>query len=327
MRKARNARVEKKRWPAMAIGMLGGRRPLIMAAVYTFGINLLALTGPAYMLALYNWILPSGKREELLAATLIMLALYALSASIDILRERLLLRCAQRIHYRLSIAAARRLRPIPVLELADIRAFLAGHGPSALCDLPWIPLYLVALLLLHPLFCVLAATGTASLIGCVLLMERSVRQAGTPQQSAGQRWPYEQEALARKTAAALLRALRPTLQSAMLGLGAYLVMEGNCHSATVLASAIILPRLLNPIEVILAQRQGLTGALASAERLRSLLAAPNMHRGSMHRGSQSQTAPRQAGVRIVLRRSGDYARSATRDSARSTSSVLRPTAQ
>lgn len=334
MPKAHNERVEQKRWLARAIGLLGGRRPLVMASVYTLGINLLALAGPAYMLALSQWILPSGKPVYLLAATLMMLAVCALGASIDILRERLFLRCAQLAHHRLSIVAARRSGPYPVLELAGIRAFLAGQGPSALCDLPWIPLYLAALMLLHPLFFVVAAAGTASIVGCVLLIERSVRRAGAARQftgqhslrrafpARGQQWPDEQEALARKTAAALLRALRPSLQSAMLGLGAYLVMEGNSHSTSVLAAAIILPRLLNPIEVILAQRQDFTRALASAERLRSLLAAPKTH----NRTQSPNTLP-QRGVTIVLRRSGDYARNATREGTRSMSSVLRPTAQ
>jgi hypothetical protein len=124
--------------------------------------------------------------------------------------------------------------------------------------------------------------------------------------------------------AANLRALRPALQSTMLGLGGYLVMTGACHSASVVASAIILPRLLSPIETILAQRQILAAAHASAGRLAYRLASLPAGSGRNPPAGR-QSAP--GDVRIVLRRSGDYARKATRGGARSVSSDLRPTAQ
>jgi ABC-type multidrug transport system fused ATPase/permease subunit len=125
--------------------------------------------------------------------------------------------------------------------------------------------------------------------------------------------------------AALIRAFRPALQSTMLGLGGYLVMTGACQAASVVASAIILPRLLTPIETILVQWQVLAAAHASADQLSSRLASLPGSGESRAPGIVRQSAP--AGVRIVLRRSGDYARSATRGGAASASSDLRPTAQ
>jgi len=40
----------------------------------------------------------------------------------------------------------------PQRDLDQVRAFLAGAGPGALFDLPWIPLYVAICFLFHPLW-------------------------------------------------------------------------------------------------------------------------------------------------------------------------------
>jgi ABC-type protease/lipase transport system fused ATPase/permease subunit len=215
------------------------------------------------------------------------------------------------------------------------------------------PLYLGVMFLLHPLFGLLASMGAVSLIGCALVADRrSAIPARAAAQLAARRWALvasldpasaqacrswlalnarlrdAQEAAARPTviSAALLRALRPSLQSAMLGLGAYLVMTGACHPAETLAASILLARTLGPLETAIAHWRCLAAALDSATQLYALLSVGPEPAQPKPCTDTSATVGR---VQIVLRSKNAYARRAigADAGARSTSSDLRPTAE
>ena len=285
---------------ARAVALAGGRRVIVAVGTYTACINLLALTGPAYMLVLYGHVVPSGSRGELVAATVVMVALYLTGAAAETARQNLVRKSAQRLERPLR-ARARSLSPAHAHELGVIRNFLQGPAPTAFCDVPFVPLYVACLLLLHPMFCVLAVVGAACLAAPLNAAETQAPGRNPPH-------PFSID-VAR-------RALRPTLPSLMLGLGAYLMMSGACHAGSAFAAAIILQRMLGPVEALLVHWPSAKAARASAHRL---LHASHAHAPCAH------AQPRE--IRIVLRRSGDYARSATRGGATSASSDLRPTAQ
>ncbi len=287
-----------RNFAANALQLIGGRRPLLAAALCTAGVNVLALTGPAYMLLLYDRVLPAHAGRQLLVLTLLMLLLYGLGARLDLARHGIFAGCARRVDRRLSTQLVKRMRPIAVRDLDHVRAFLTGQAPAALCDLPWMPLYLGVMFLLHPLFGLLASTGAASLVACALVADRrSAAPARAAAQLAARRWAPvaslnpasaqacrswlvlnarlrdAQDAAARPTvvSTALLRALRPALQSAMLGLGAYLVMTGACRPAEMLAASIMLTRALGPLETAIAHWRCLAAARDSAAQLYALL--------------------------------------------------------
>jgi ATP-binding cassette subfamily C protein len=316
-------------------------------ATCTIGINALSLAGPLYMLLLHERVLPARDLNALLALTAIMLMLYACGAAFDLARQRVFARCARRIDFKLAARMARRLGNTPVRDLDQVRAFLIGQGPPALCDLPWLPLYAAAMLALHPLFGVLAGVAALATAGCLLIAARLSR---VPElraaRSAEKRWRHmsmpgsrlhardwfrrnarlrrEQDAAARPTmaAAAIIRALRPSLQSATLGLGIYLAMTGACAPASILAASIIMPRVIGPIELVFMHWRGLKAAHTSAQRLQQHLAQP-----VPAREGQPYPPPR-PGVQIILRKSsGGQARSASGAGTRSMSSGLRPTAE
>jgi ABC-type protease/lipase transport system fused ATPase/permease subunit len=239
-------------------------RTLAIVAAHTLAINALALTGPAYLILLYNHVLPAGAVGELFAATAAMLGLYALGAGCDIARQRLLLQGR------------------------------FGQVAPALCDAPLTPVYLLLLVWLHPLLAALAVIAVVMVAGCVALIGNGgIAEPGRMLLVGG-----------------ILRGLRPALQSTMLGLGVYLVMAGSCCPARVFAATILLPRVIGPIETIATHWRMLRSAFQDAK-------SPNPAR--------SAAAP--AGFTIIVRRSGDYARKATRGGTRSMSSDLRPTAQ
>lgn len=284
-----------------AITLAGGPRVIAAVGAYTTCINLLALTGPAKMLVLYGHVVPSGSNEELAAVTAVMIALFLAGAAAEIARQDLVRKSAKRLERTLG-AHARALASVPAHDFGNIRNFLLGPAPTAFCDVPFVPLYLACLLLLHPMFCALAVFGTACLAALV-----SAPQGHGPNGRPSRRLFLD---VAR-------RALRPMLQSMTLGLGAYLVMNGCCHAGSAFAAAIALQRMLGPADALLTHLPSSRAALASTRRL--LAAAPRSH--------AAPTPAKLGEIRIVVRRSRDYARNATRGGATSASSDLRPTAQ
>jgi len=275
--------------------LAGGWRPVLAAGLYTAAINVLALTGPLYTLLLYGFVLPAHAGDRLLALTVLMLVLYGLSAWLDLARLSVFANCARSIDRALSPRIATSGAPGANRDLDRISVFFCGQAPAALCDLPWTPLYLGLMFALHALLGLLAILGAASLTACVYFAERS----GSP-----------------LLAGAALRALRPALQSAMLGLGAYLAMTGACHPASMFAASIMLGRMLAPLEMAIVHWRSFAAVRESVARLRAgLSAAPG--------NTQPLRPPR---IQIVLRPRG-YARRASGVTAASPASGLRPTAE
>ncbi len=317
----------------------------------TAGINLMALTGPAYMVVLYDRVLNTRDAQYLAGMTALMLVLYALGAGLDIVRHGVLLRCAQRTDRTLSaLLLGKRGNARAIADLDRLRAVLGGHAPAALCDLPWVPLYLCVLFLLHPLFGLLAVMGGVLPVACLIIAERrsavparqaaqlNVQRCALPTSSRGTRSRWflvnarlreAQDAIVWPTlvTAAMLRSQRAALQSAMLGLGAYLVMSGACHPPAMLAASIILARVLGPLELAIAHWRSLAAARDSALRLYTLLTVaadrPSLPAPPMPTNG-SVAVPR---VQIILRSSGAHARRANCVGGKSASSDRRPTAE
>jgi ABC-type protease/lipase transport system fused ATPase/permease subunit len=332
-----------------ALRVAGGGRPLTAVFGCTAGINLMALTGPVYMAVLYDQVLGARDVQYLVGLTALMLLLYALSAGLDIVRHGILLRCAQRTDRALSaLLLGKRGSAWAIADLDRLRAVLAGHAPAALCDLPWVPLYLCVLFLLHPLFGLLAAMGGVLPFACLIVAERrsahharqvaqlSVQRCALPAATTGAtraRWLLAntrlreaQDAIVWPTlvTAAVLRSQRAALQSAMLGLGAYLVMSDACHPPAMLAAPIMLARFLGPMESAIAHWRSLAGACESALRLHALLAVAAERPRTPTPANRSVAVPR---LQIILRSSGAYARRASCAGGKSASSDLRPTAE
>ncbi len=98
---------------------------------------------------------------------------------LDIVRHGVLLRCAQRTDRTLSaLLLGKRGNARAIADLDRLRAILGGHAPAALCDLPWVPLYLCVLFLLHPLFGLLAAMGGVLPVACLIIGERRSARPG-----------------------------------------------------------------------------------------------------------------------------------------------------
>jgi len=282
---------------------------------------MLALTGPLYMLGIYDAVLPSRNVSLLTALTLAMLGLYTASGLLDCLRLRLMGRMAERVDRSLGarVFAVQQTLPLktrtrgdglqPMRDLDQLRAFLASPGPTALFDLPWIPLYLSAIFLMHALLGLLATAGALVLLGLMLVAEaRSTAPIAAATRSGARRWALA--AAARRNAEAVhamglegnlkrrwlglnarhrrdhlragrlanrigaaIKVARPALQSAMLGLGAYLAIHDQASPGTMIAASIVLSRALAPVEAAIAHWRGLVAARQAHGRLAALLDA------------------------------------------------------
>ncbi|MCB1360896.1 MAG: ATP-binding cassette domain-containing protein [Rhodobacteraceae bacterium] len=154
-----------------------GLRGLWIAA-FGFGAvsNLLLLTGPIFMLQVYDRVLPGRSVETLLALVALMAFLYAVMAVIDTARGRLIARIGARFRLRMEgalLAGGLRARtrdpptaPVSqaVNDLDSVQRVLTSGAAQAAMDLPWTALFLALLALVHPLLGWLALMGGAVLV-------------------------------------------------------------------------------------------------------------------------------------------------------------------
>jgi len=305
----------------VALALRESARRMIGVAVFSGVINILMLSGSLYMLQVYDRVIPSRNIATLLGLSLIVLFAYLVQGYFDAMRARMLCRIATlfdgalqgSIHSALAALPLRGVKPVlmqqPLRDLDQVRGFMSGMGPTAFLDMPWIPLFLVALFLFHPAIGFTALLGTAAIIAMTLLTERISRGAAkaamdmsaqrqvladTTQRNAEviralgmtdrltARWSqanerYLQENIRATDVYANLgsgaKALRYILQSGMLGIGAYLVVADRASGGIMIASSIMMGRALAPVEIALGSWKQLVAARQGLKRLRDICKA------------------------------------------------------
>jgi len=303
----------------VAAALAEARRRIMGIAGLSGTINLLTLSGPIYMLQVYDRVLPSRNVSTLLALSTLVLAAYALQGCLDAIRSRMLTRISALLDASLQepiYAALMRLSlkgaaPVtaqqPLRDLELVRAFLSGMGPTAFLDMPWLPIFLLVLFLFHPLIGSVAVIGAGLIVSTTLLAERqsrmfaggiakcSVERAGLADEirhnaevihvlgmngrfrSAWCRLNdahIEQGIPMRDVEAdigAAAKTLRYALQSAVLGVGAALVVGDRASGGIIIASSIMMGRALAPIEIALGTWKQLLSARGAVQRLREVL--------------------------------------------------------
>src|ERR1700757_2405690 len=170
-------------------GLRDSRRRMAGIALFSGVINLLMLSGSLYMLQVYDRVIPSRNLATLFGLSSMVLFAYLMQGYFEALRSRMLCRVAtlfdvglqEAIHTALATLPLRGAKPTvmqqPLRDLDQIRAFMSGMGPTAFLDMPWIPIFLIALFLFHPLIGVTALAGTVAIIAMTLLTERMSRAA------------------------------------------------------------------------------------------------------------------------------------------------------
>ncbi|MEL6871785.1 MAG: ABC transporter transmembrane domain-containing protein, partial [Pseudomonadota bacterium] len=180
--KALRLRRDGELWTAL----LQSRPALMSVGAFSFVINLLMLTGPLFMLQVYDRVMTSGSMPTLVALSLLTAALYGAIGVFEFIRSRVVVRVGlefdRRIADRVFRAALRRSvfgrgTSIAALrELDSIRQFVSGPGPLALFDVPWTPIYLLIIFAFHWMLGVAATIGAAILLVLAYVSERSSRE-------------------------------------------------------------------------------------------------------------------------------------------------------
>ena len=196
----------------------------------------------------------------------------------------------------------------PIRDLDSVRSFLSSNAPPALFDLPWLPLYLVILFAFHPLLGATALIGAVLLIVLTVFTDVLTRAptmeatrfavarnrlAEASRQNAevvvamglvrrmGDQWgDANRSYMAAQMQAsdvggglsALARVLRMILQSAVLAVGAFLVIRQEATPGIIIAGSILTARALAPVDLAIANWRSFVAARQSWQRLKKLLA-------------------------------------------------------
>ncbi|ODT82090.1 MAG: type I secretion protein [Pelagibacterium sp. SCN 64-44] len=220
-------------------------------------------------------------------------------------------RLAQRLFpamVRLKLVGSPALRSNPIHDLDVVRLFVSGPGAISLLDVPWVPIYLALAFFLHPLLGAFATAGGVIIAGLLVINElHSRRPAMETTDAAGKRAALTSDsesnaesiiamgmlgAIARRWGQAadqlvatqqrssdrtafygsITKGVRYLLQSAVLALGAYLVIQGDATGGVMIAASILTSRALAPIEQVVSQWRGFVNARQASARLNQILA-------------------------------------------------------
>lgn len=189
-------------------GSLGACRSHILAvAVFSVFVNLLMLTGPLFMLQVYDRVLASRSEETLAFLLLLVTGLFFLYGLLEFVRGRVLARAGARFQslldlrvfeavLRRSVVPAERALPNSAgRDLESIRMLLAGPAPFAVFDVPWTPIFMAAIFFFHPLLGTIAVGGGMVLIVLAAINQLRSRRPNAESQIAGNQAENFSEAL------------------------------------------------------------------------------------------------------------------------------------
>ncbi len=295
-----------------------GTTPLMFAGLFSLVSNLLYLALPIYTNLVYSRVLLSQSGATLFVLTFGVLFVFAVSAALDVIRQRVLIDfgvvfdryVSGRVFAALFDGVARRKlspRSQSLRDLDQFRAMLTGQAVSILFDVPWIPIFIVALFLINPLI------GAVSLIGSLLLLvlawmqdratrrvyEKSLEQtidsyaftdaalrnsevvrALGMLQTLGAEWSIRRNASNERSALAqeqqniysnVIRMIRMFVQILIIAVGAWLIIEQKIASGMLFANMIVSARALQPIDRLVASWNSLISGKAAYDRLVVLL--------------------------------------------------------
>jgi PrtD family type I secretion system ABC transporter len=295
----------------------GCRRYFLTALIFSLAINLLYLAAPLYMLQVYDRVISSASHVTLAMLTIVLLFALVALAGLDFVRARVLTRASMRLDRQMAArvltatveSSAKGATPTSqtLRDFDTFRQFVTGAGIHAIFDLPWAPIYIFVIFLLHPLLGAFALGSAIILIALAVLGQWRVRgPLGEANVQAArnyaftdmslrnsevvramgmmpgllQRWDRDRsQALERQVVASdraannasIVRFLRLSMQSLILGLGAYLVIDRLATVGVMFAASILLGRALQPVEQMVGGWRNMLSARGAFHRLKALL--------------------------------------------------------
>ena len=294
------------------------RREFLVVGVFSMVANLLMLTPTIYMLQVFDRVMVSHSQLTLLTVSLVAIFLFVVMAFAEWSRSRVLVQAGVRLDEQLSTRVFNAsfeanlnqagVNPSRAFgDLTEVRQFITGNGIFALFDVPWTPIYIAVLFLLHPWLGWLAivfALIQAALawfghrhtvkptqeVGLALMdansylqgklrnaevlesmgMIRNLRSHWNSRHQTYMECHNEAQDLTRRITA-WSKFVRYSQQSLSLGAGALLVIDGQISPGAMIASNVLMTRALAPIDLLVGSFRGFISAHAAFQRLEKLL--------------------------------------------------------
>lgn len=162
------------------------RKAFITVGLFSCILNLLMLTGPIFMLQVYDRVLSSRSVPTLVALAALAATLYAFWGLFEFLRHRVMSRAGYWLDQQLGEATFREWMaksiggeaegPRPLVDIAALRQFLSSPGLMGIFDAPWIPIYLAFVFIVHVNLGLLTTAGALIVMILALINQRVTRE-------------------------------------------------------------------------------------------------------------------------------------------------------
>ncbi len=288
--------------------------PLIL---FSFVTNLTVLASPLFMMHVLDRVVPSGNINTLLLLMLLAFTALAVASVVEYFRDQALGRISEWLETSLAGELLASPKPngsvAPLRDISQLRDFLGAGSASTLLDIPWIPLFLFAIFLIHPAFLLFISVASgltflASWLANTLATpdertEKNIRQGGLAalakmdecgqtgqlmslNENLGQRYlssleqakPHATKSRTKRNVFdAMSRLLRGITQIGSLSLGAFLVTQGALSAGGMIGASILLGKCNGIIEAafrLVGQREHLIDAV---KRLDQVEVTPSAH--------------------------------------------------
>ncbi len=298
----------------------GSAAGFIAIGIFSFFVNLLVLTGPLFMLQIYDRVLSSRSEATLVALTGLVVGLYLAMGILDHARSRVAARIGARFQARFDRRVFNAVLDRTALhaqgvstmtgmrDLDAIQKVLSSPAVFTVFDIPWTPFFIFVIFTFHPLLGLLGVVGGIILIALTWLNQNGTKEDQERAMIAGRQSDEMTQTLQKESdtvrALGMRRAVasrwerlrgraldanirysdsngfyaissktfRVFLQSAILALGAWLVLQNEITAGAMIAASIILGRALAPIEGAIGQWSLVQRAAQGWHQLAELLA-------------------------------------------------------
>ena len=295
------------------------RKELMWVGIFSCVYNLLMITPTLYMLQVFDRVMLSKSEVTLIALTLLMLAGLILSSFADWIRTQVLVRTTLRFDQQLNTRILKACfdsrrkgteekAQMVFNDLTSMRQLISGQSFFTVFDIPWTPVYLAVLFMMHP---VLGWTGLVFMVFFGILAYLSNKWTEVPFEQAMEaaqvantyvgaklknseiveslgmlsnlrtRWlrlylghlkihTYSQENMHKVQM--LSKLVRQCQQSVVLSVGAYLVIQGELSSGAMVASNMLMSNALRPIDMLVSSWKMFMQAKTAYLRVEKMLA-------------------------------------------------------
>lgn len=288
------------------------KRLMLPLVVFSLITNLAVLVSPIYMMQVLDRVVPSGNLNTLLLLLLVALGAIATHAIVEFFRDICLTRTArwvETVGARAALKAKGEERQAAIKNVGELAAAFKGGLAVTTLNIPWVPVFLFALLLIHPLFLgliagIVGATWALSKV-CEFLTTDAQRQASSISRTelttlqdatdtvlvAGirtilenltrrffslqrQRHMFEEQATITQTLQTSVSGfLRTSAQILSLTLGAFLVVRGELTAGGMIGASIITAKTIGTIEASLTSMANIRSTFTAYQNLGTQLCA------------------------------------------------------